>query len=180
MDLAAQVAGDLQGQQRGRTEPEQAEPSAGLDAGHLERAVADDAAAQQRGGGEVVEAVRQSEREVGTDGDPGGVSAVAIPAGEPRVRAEVLAPARAEPADPAGGRQPGDAGAVADRPSADRGADALDAADDLMSRHDRQTACLQVAFDELEVGPTHGAGGDAEDELVRCRLGVGRALEPQR
>ena len=70
--------------------------------------------------------------EVGADGDPLGEPAVAVPAGEPRLRAEVLAPARqygrSRTWSPASRRRRG-----RPRPSL-TAAPSLDAADDLVAR----------------------------------------------
>ena len=56
-DAAAAVARDLQRDQRRRAEAVEAEPAARPDAGARERPVADHAAAQQRRGGQITEAV---------------------------------------------------------------------------------------------------------------------------
>jgi hypothetical protein len=179
VDLAAPVASHLEGEERRCPEPEQPEPRAGRDSRHLERPVADDAAAQERGGRQVVERLRQAKGEVGADGDPGCVTAVTIPSGEAGVRTEVFAAARAEAARATGGGEPADAGPVALLPADDVESGLLDTSDDLVPGHDRQPASGQIAFDELQVGPANGARRNRQDELVRRGLEVGELHQPQ-
>lgn len=59
IDLAAPMAGDLDGEMGGGTEADETETAAALDAGDAQRAVADDARAEERGGVNGVEAGRQ-------------------------------------------------------------------------------------------------------------------------
>ena len=173
VDLAAPVPGDLERQQRRRPEAEQPEPAAGLDPRHLQRAVADHPAAQERRRGQVVEAVGQAQGEVGPDRHPRRVATVAVPAGEPGIRAQVLAARPAEGADAAGRGEPGDAGPVADAPAGGLGAHRDDPAHRLVSGHDRQPPGGEIALRQLEVGAADRAGGNRQHDLVRRRPGIG-------
>ena len=48
-----------------------------------------------------------------------------------------------------------------------------------MPRHDRQPASLEIALDQLEVGPTDGAGDDLQHQLIRSRLGIDQLDESE-
>ena len=137
VDVAAPVQRDLDREQGGGAEAVEAEPAARLDARALERAVADDAAAKERRRLKVAEAFGETQREVGADGDVVLVAAVAVPAGEAGLGAEVLAAGQTLGALAARRRQPADARAVADLPAVDAFADGLDASHYLVSGHDR-------------------------------------------
>ena len=81
---------DLGGEVCAAAEPVDAEPAAGRHRRAVQRAVADDAGAQQRRGLLVVDGVGQPIGERLVDHAGIGVAAVEVPAGEPRVLAEVL------------------------------------------------------------------------------------------
>ena len=174
VDLAVPVAGHLQGQQGGRAEAEEAQPATGLDAAHLERAVADDTAAEEGSSLKVGKPVRHVQGEVGAHRHPGGEAAIEIPAGEAGIRAEVLAVGRAPVAGPTRRRQPGDAHAVAHGPAGDVETDPLHPADGLVAGHDGQSPRGQVTLHDLEVRAADGAGGDRHDELPWLGLRVGQ------
>ena len=71
-----------------------------------------------------------------------------------------------------GAGQPGDAGAIADLPAVDAGADRLDAPDDLVPGDDRTLAHREVTLAQLQVGAADAARGDAQEKLARAgRLG---------
>ena len=129
--LAALVGRRLADHVGGRPKPVQAEP--GRVAGQLERAVADQPAAQERGGLLVGELVRKGQAVALVGDGPLGVAAVDIAAGEARVQAEVLAVRRAEAAGAVGPAEPGHADSSA----------VLGAADDLVSEHDRELGRLE-------------------------------------
>ncbi len=46
-----------------------------------------------------------------------------------------------------------------------------DTANDLMARNHAIAKGLQLAFDDVQVGPAHAAGADAQQDLARCRRG---------
>ena len=119
MDATAPVHCDLNGTTRRCAETEKPEPASGLDATHPQRAVPDDAAAEQRGSCEVVDRIGQPNRDVGPDGGELRIAAIAIPAGEggefrqrfsrpsrqrlqrPHAAASQVTPARSPSAQPA-------------------------------------------------------------------------------
>jgi hypothetical protein len=48
-----------------------------------------------------------------------------------------------------------------------------------MPRHDRQPTRAKIALDQLEVGPTDGARGELEHELIRSRLRIDKLDESE-
>ena len=96
-----------------------------------------------------------------------GVAAVALIAGEARLRAEVLGAAPAEAAAPARPAEPGDADAVADRDIAHAVAERLDRADDLVAEDERQCRVGQLAVDDVQVGAADAAGPHPDQHLAR-------------
>ena len=130
---------DLRHDVRGRAEPVDPEPAARRQLGPLQRAVADDAGAQQRSRLAVAERRGQPVGERLGDHGVLRVAAVGVPAGEPGLPAQVLPAAAAPPAAAAGAAQPRDADPVAERePGRARAAD-VDRADDLVAGHGRRT-----------------------------------------
>jgi hypothetical protein len=174
------VARHLDGEAGRGPESVEAEAAAGPDARHEERAIADDAATQEGGCRRVPEAVRDRQRDVRPHDHPLREPAVTIPGREARIRAQVLAAAGARPARPAGSREPADGRAIADRPAGHGGAHGLDATHDLVARDRGEPVGGEVALDELEVGPAHGAGAYAEEQLAGTRRRVGHLAEAER
>src|SRR6185436_6097743 len=129
---------------------------------------------------EIIESLRDAQREIRPDGDPRREAAVTIPASEPRVRAEVLAPAGAEPARAVDGGEPRGTGPLPDLPAGDLATHLLHASHRLVAGHDRQSSGLQVALHQLEIGPAHRTRAQTQDELVRSRLGIRELDDPQR
>src|SRR4029453_1672974 len=116
-DRPALEARDLRHEPRRVAEPVEPEP---LDvSGEPLRAVADRPGAQERGRRDRLERRRYREAEPRVGHDEVGVTAGEVVAGEPRVRAEVLAAARAEPARAVRPPQPRDAHEGARPPIAD-------------------------------------------------------------
>ncbi len=173
--------------ERRRAETVEPEPAARLDARPFERAVPDNAAAEQRRCREVVETVGNVQREVGAGRDVGRIPSVGVPTGERGLHAQVLASSAAVRADAARAAEPRDTDAIADAPTLDAGAHRFDPPDDLMTWHDRHLAERDVPFTELQIGPTNAARnharhdhprlGPAELDLARLeRSGRGRTL----
>src|SRR5690606_24004656 len=104
--------------------------------GHRQRAVADQARAQQRRRLSIRVACRQREAEALVDHDELGVAAGALVAGELGAVAQVLAAAPAVAAFAAGVAEPGDTDALADAQRA-AGRRTDHPADDLVSGHHR-------------------------------------------
>ena len=95
-----------------------------------------------------------------------GVAPVARVAGEQRRIAQVFLASPAIGASPVGVAEPSDADARA-RFEVDPLADGVDAADDLMSRHNGQLGVRQFAVDDVEVGAADSAGLDSNANLAR-------------
>ena len=176
-DAAPPVDGDLDRAARRGPEAEELEPAAWLDAADAERAVADDAPAEQRCGGEVVDRVGQSHGHIRSHRGELGKAAVAIPACERRLGAEVLAALETAPAVPARAGQPRHTRAVAGRPSRDAGAQGLDPADDLVAGHDRKPPRRQIALGDLQVGAANATGEHAQEQLTFDRFRSGNVAE---
>src|SRR5260370_17536727 len=81
----------------------------------------------------------------------GGITAVAGVSGKQRAVAKVFHPLPAIPADAAGVCEPGDSDPVADPVHRHITADAIDAADNLMARHDRIFDIRKLRISDMEV-----------------------------
>ena len=68
--------------------------------------------------------------------------------------------------------EPGNAYAVADGEAVDPGARLDDHADDLDARGQGKLRVVELAVDDVQVGPADGAGADADEDLVL--VGSGR------
>ena len=154
-----------------RAEPEEPEPAVRLDAADPQCAIPDDASAEQRRRGNVVDLLRQPHRDVCSGARELGKAAIAIPAGEDRQGAQVLAAFAAEPADAACPGEPRDSRPVSGHPALDVRARRLDAPDDLMPEDDRQLPRCEIALGELKVGSAHAARRDTQEQLARSGLG---------
>ena len=96
------------------------------------------------------------------------VSAVGVPAGVARLRAEILLLADAELAPPAGMPQPGYADAVADGELvAGIRADFGDLADHLVAWDHARSMHRQVALGDVQIGAAHTAGMHGDEEITR-------------
>ena len=147
-----------------RAEAVDAQPTAGRQLRTPQRPPADDAGAQQRRQFGVRVAVRQAVGEVGRRDGVLGVPAVGVPARVARVRAEVLGPAPAVPALPAGVAQPGDAGQITLGPAGHAGADRGHLPDDLVAGHDLRPVRREVTLDHVQVGAADRAGPHPQPE----------------
>src|SRR3984957_9270499 len=127
--------------------------------GELERTPADQAGAEQRRRRDRVEVVGQRKNKIRLRNRMRGVATVARVAGEQRRIAEVFLPSPAVGASPVGVAEPSDADARA-RLEIDLLAYGVDAADDLMSRHNGQLRVRQFAVDDVEVGAADTASLD--------------------
>ena len=145
-----------------------------------QRAVADDAGAEQRRDlarrQRRGHAIHERRRRHGVLGE----AAVHVPAGEARLEAEVLVAARAEAARAAGAVQPGDPDAIAGAPRRDARPAARDAADHLMTGHDLRALRRELALDDVQVGAADAAHLDAHQHLAGPRLGHGAFDERER
>jgi hypothetical protein len=168
---AAPINGDLDRTPCRRAESVEPEPAARLDAANPEGAIADDASAEQGRRGNVVDLVRQPHRDVSSGARELGKAAISIPAGEGRQCTQVLAAFAAEPADAACPGEPRDSRPVSGHPALDLRARGLDAPDDLMPEDDRQPSRREIALGELQVGSTHAARRDTQEQLAGSGLG---------
>ncbi len=146
--------------------------------GHFERAPADEAGAKQRRGPNRVEVIGQREDKRRLGDRMGGVAAVAGITGEERMIAKVLAPASAIGAGPIGMAEPGHTDPRA-KLEVDAFARRLDAADNLVPRHDRQLGIGQLAVNDMQVGAAYAAGFDPNPNLPRSGRRIGPLLHRQ-
>jgi len=68
---------------------------------------------------------------------------------------------------------------VADLEPGDAGPQGRDRADDLVAEHQRQLRIGQVPVGDVEVGATHAAGLDRDEDLAGAGRGVGDLHEAQ-
>ena len=139
-------------------------------AGEAQRAVADQARAEQRRRLEIRIARREREAEALVGDDLLGVAAVEVVPGEACPVAEVLPPGRAVAAPAARPAEPRHA-----EPAA-----VVGLAHDLVAGHERQPVRRQLAVDDVQVGSAHAAGMHAQEQLAGGRLRRGHVLELQR
>ena len=160
--VAALVRRHLTDLVRRRAKAVEAEPL-GV-AGHAQRAVADQAAAQQRGELVVGRPLGQRQAEALVGDGQLRVAAVDVAPGEAGVDAQVLAAAAAIAARAVGVAQPGHAEAPA----------VLGATDDLVAEHDRELGGVDLTVAQVQVGAAHRAGGDRQQQLAGAGGGVGK------
>src|SRR6266536_6018836 len=173
VDGTAPVPSDLQRDVGGRAEAVESEAPASGHPAPPERAIADDAGAEERRGLGVVE---QGWNDIGEgfwDAGILGVAAIVGPARVGRVRAEVFAVPGAEAAVTAGRAEPGDPDAVTDPESLGAGTERIHRAHDLMPRDQGQAPLTELALDDMQVGAARAAGSHPHPHFSRSRLGHG-------
>src|SRR5690606_23917313 len=158
---------DLRNDVRRRTEAVDAEPL--RVAGLRQRAVADQARAKQRRRGHGIVLRRNRHAEGFVRNGVLRIAARQLVAGEARVRAQILAPGATVTAVPARAAEPRDADSVAGPKARGAVADGFDAADDLVTRHERQRGLRQLAVDDMQIRAADGARLDAQQHLARAR-----------
>jgi hypothetical protein len=94
------------------------------------------------------------------------VSAIELITGKAGTIAQILAPGLAVAALAAGPSKPGHANAFARRKTLDTRADLEHGPDDFMARHDRMAGPGQFTVNDMQIGPTHPAGPDADQNLT--------------
>ena len=99
------------------------------------------------------------------------VTAVPVPTGEFRGGAQVLVASAAVAAHRARTGQPRDPHPVSDGEAGNPCTDFVDDADDLVARHHQVPFGRQVAFRQMQVGPTDPADLHPNPNLARRRLG---------
>src|SRR5262245_3282180 len=157
-----------------------AEPPARRNVAALERAVTDDARAEQGRRLGVAEDRRHRVCERLRNHRVVGEAAVGVIAGVLRVLAEVLAPAPAGVADAAGPAKPGDTHSIPGAKAMGAGARRLDPPDHLVTRHDGRANEGQIALDDVQVSAAHAAGDHAKQDLVRARRRCGTGVAAER
>src|SRR5260221_14635328 len=110
----------------------------------------------------------------------GGITAVASVSGKERAVAKVFHSLPAIAADAAGVCEPGDSDPVADPVHRHITADAIDAADNLMARHDRIFDIRKLRIDDMEVGSANPARTHLDPNLSFAWLGVDALLHLER
>ena len=144
---------------------------------HPQRAVADQAGAEERRGLEILVTLGDGEAEPLVRDDALGVAAVQVVSGEAGLVAQVLTAGAAVAA-----------GAV--RPPEPRHADArarheslsatLDRADDLVPDDERELRIGKLAVDDVQVGPADPADVHTDEHLSRAGLRLGELSRAQR
>uniref|UniRef100_A0A0U1PBP6 Uncharacterized protein n=1 Tax=Mizugakiibacter sediminis TaxID=1475481 RepID=A0A0U1PBP6_9GAMM len=175
--LAALVARQLRDDVRGGAEAVQPEPA--RVAGEAQRAVADQAGAEQRRGFGVAVLRGQGEAVARVGERVLGVAAVELIAGEARLLAQVLAAAAAVGANAAGPAQPRHADALAFAEALDARAARHHRADDLVAGDQLRLRLRQLAVDHVQIGAADRAGVHADQQLLRTRLGPRPRLRDQ-
>ena len=180
VDLQVAGARDLDGDVRRGAEAVHAEAATGAHGGQRERAIADDARAQQRRRLHVAEHRGNRVRVLLVHHGVFREAAVGVPAGELGALAEVLAIRRAVEARPARVAQPRDADPIALAEASRVAAARHHAADRLVAGHQRRAQRRQLALDDVEVRATDRARADPDEDLARARRGHGHLFHPQR
>ena len=178
MHLHALGDRQLRGQVRRTAESVQAEPSTRRHCGAPQGAVTDDARAQQRCGGHVVELLRHAVGVPLVDQQVFGVATIVVPAGVAGRPAQVLASGTAVATAAAGAAQPGHPDPVAEleagrRPGGRRFAVRHHPADHLVPGGDVRTALRQVTLADVQAGAADSAGGDLHQHFTGAGCGYG-------
>src|SRR5207302_9717165 len=142
-----------------------------------ERAVADQASAEQRGCMQVVIAVGQRQTKAFVGDAKLGIAAVELIAGEARVDAKVLEAAAAEAAGLVDRAEPGNANADTGREPVRAFARGLDPTDDHVADHEWELGLFQLTVHDVEVGTANRAHRDTNQDLTASRLGDGQLHE---
>ena len=150
---------------------DQADVFSRLDLSLLERAVADDASAQQRRSLLVRNAVRERQHVIRLSQQVFGVAAVDVEAGKFSIGAQVFLAALAELALSAGRIQPGQADPLTELALLHARAQRFDHPHHLVSRRDRQRRRMDLSLDRVQVGVTGAAQADLEAHLSRPGFG---------
>jgi hypothetical protein len=154
---------------RRRAEAVYAEAFSG--ARELQRAVADQPRTHQRSRFDISVAIGDLEHEAGIRYGEVRIPAINLVAGEPRVVAEIFAAVATIGASAVGIAEPWYPDARPLRQAFDAVAQDLDAPDDLMPEHERKLGLGKLSIEDMQVGATHPAGRDLDQNLVRTWSG---------
>src|SRR5207245_1552502 len=175
---AALEARDLRHDVGGRAEAVDAECSR-VTRGR-ERAIADQARAEQRRGFRGRVALRQGKAVAAVGKRKFGVASVDVVAGEARAVAQVFPAPSAIVAIPAGPAEPGHAHALSDAETLRARSPFDDLADDLMSRNGGPSQSGQFPVRDVKVGAAQAARENAQEKLSRIGLADFTIDEPER
>ena len=139
-----------------------------------ERTPTDQARAQQRRQRTIAADLAERKRETCVGERGGRIAAVARKTGEYGMITKILALRAAIGASAVRMTEPRNADAFADLQARDRGADRIDATDDLVSGNDRQRARPQFAVEHMQVGAANTASRNLDANFSRTRFGVGK------
>lgn len=158
---------DLRAQMGAAAEPVQPEPPARRQRAPAQRAVTDDARAEQRSQGDVVDVVEgESVGERGRDGRVLGVAAVRVPAGVLGGRAEVLRPAPAVDTGTVRATQPGHTHPVTEGETAHGRSGPGHHAHHLVPGRHPGPVHRQIPLGDMQIGPAHPARAHTHEEFV--------------
>jgi hypothetical protein len=134
-----------------------------------QRAVADEAGAEQRRRLLIGKGRRNGETVALVGDRVGGIAAVARIAGEAGSLAEILAARNAEAAGAARPSEPRHADARAERELLGARAARRDRADDLVAEHERQLRMRELAVIDVQIGAADAAGVNGDQDLALPR-----------
>jgi hypothetical protein len=166
-DLALPGLEHGQSEVGGGSEAKQADSLAALDSGDAKAAESDDSGAEQRGGLEVVEGIRERDGEIGTGDGVLGIAAVDGVAGEDGRVAEVFVTAETIGTGAVDASEPGDADAGAGGQAASD-----DFANDLVPWDYVRAQRGEFTLHDVEVGAADAAGADFDEYMTRAGLGM--------
>src|SRR5205823_8007731 len=180
VDAGSLVHRDLGGQMRRSSEAIDAEATARWQSSLAQRAVADDARAQQWRDGSVGEGLRKA---IGVclryDGKV-RVATIGVPAREHGLHAQVLATGDAEAARSACRPQPCNTDPITNCEAGGIASPLDNSADNLMTGNGSRAVRLQIALGEVQVRPAHRARGHADENLAGARTGIRALTQAQR
>jgi aryl-alcohol dehydrogenase-like predicted oxidoreductase len=166
VDASALVESDLRGQVSAAAESVDAKSPSGWQAGASQRAIADDARAQQGRGLSLLQLLRQRIGETLVGNTEVRVASIEVPASEGRVKAEVLTGRSAVMTGTVHPAEPGDADALTRRETAGAHAAGIDDPDDLVPGGHTRSFGGQIALREMQVGSADTASGDPDAHLT--------------
>jgi hypothetical protein len=144
-----------------------------------ERPIADDAGAQQRRRGDLVEPIGQPVAEPFVDTAVIGVSAVEVPTGEAGRFAQVLLASAAEPTAAVRTGEPRDADMITNSEAGAVLAYFVDNANDLVTWHHARAPRGQIALSEVKICSAHPTTENAEANLAGRWMRIGQLDKPK-
>jgi len=133
---------------------------------HSVGAVANQCGAEQRCNFEIAVFVWKGETIPGVGDREICIAAVDLESRESRLVAEILVPASAVAARPAGPAEPGNTNALSDFEIRHPRADRFDGPNDLVARHDWKRRVVELIIDEMQVGSAYTACAHRDPQLT--------------